>query len=194
MSGGLGRLAAFGGGLVGFVLLFAFVGIIGSCLITLAIWPGELKLLAPILCSDAQPDAFVVADTYNPRPGETSTNFTLYCMGPRGDSTDVGFLRPFLMISVVNGLVIMLPFVLVAIGLRASLGRPAERLRRSSRDDGAVAHHSDTAGVEITSGSGPDGHGPDGHDPDGEQTDDAARRDRSPGRPPPGSTAGPFVD
>ncbi len=98
------------------------------------------------------------------------------------------------MISVVNGLVIMLPFVLLAIGLRASLGSPAERLRRSSRDDGTVAHHADTAGVEIASGSGPDGHDPDDDDHDGVRTDDATRRDRGRGRPPPGSTAGPFVD
>ena len=51
------------GTVFGLLGVFAFVGIIGSCAITIGIWPGELKLLAPIFCSDAQPDAFVVAVT-----------------------------------------------------------------------------------------------------------------------------------
>ena len=34
--------------------------------------------------------AFVVADTTQVQPGETTTNFTLYCMCERGDVTDVG--------------------------------------------------------------------------------------------------------
>lgn len=166
--------------LFGFLLLFAFVGLVGSCLITLAIWPGELKLLAPIFCTDAQPDAFVVADTTNPRPGETATSFTLYCMGPRGDSTDVGFLEPFLMISVVNGLVLMIPIVVAAIAFGRWLRRSGGELRAS------------------TENAPPDGTGRRVENTDadrdrGEQSDVAARARRDRPSPPPGSTPGPFV-
>lgn len=117
------------GGVVALVLAFAFVGVVGSCLITIGIWPGELKLLAPVICSDEQPDAFVVADSYSPQPGETVTNFSLYCMGERGDATDHGFAKPFLMISVVNGVVIValvtLFVVLVGVGTRGRRRRAA---------------------------------------------------------------------
>lgn len=166
------RLIGF---LIGFVLLFAFVGVVGSCLITLAIWPGQLELLAPILCSDAQPDAFVVADTTNPTPGETATNFTLYCMGPRGDSTDVGFLRPFLMISVVNGLLIMIPIVIAMIVM---ITRFRSRLEIDRSTDGKRAR----IRVREVDDSGPVSD-PADHE--------AAAPDRP--RPPPGSTSGPFV-
>ncbi len=159
-----GQIAGF----FAFLFVFAFVGLISSCLITIGIWPGEIKLLAPIFCTDAQPDAFVVADTYNPRPGETVTNFTLYCMGPRGDATDKGFAMPFLAISVVNGVAI---FALVfLIGL-------LRKLRKRRRSDGA------------TTGPGMPGTGSD---------DAVISWNQSPRPPrqaaPPGSSAGPFVD
>lgn len=141
---------SLGGKLVAFVVAFLFLGLVGSCLITIAIWPGEVKLVAPLFCTDAQPDAFVVADTYNPRPGETVTNFTLYCMGPRGDSTDHGFMYPFLAVSVLNGLVLT-TLVFALGGLR----------RRGKR-------------VAIPVDAPPDNRA-------------------TPGTPPSGSTAGPFV-
>jgi hypothetical protein len=115
-------------GVLALLFVFAFVGVIGSCVITIAIWPGQLKLLAPVFCSDEQSDAFVVADTYSPRPGETVTNFSLYCMGERGDSTDQGFLFPFLLISVVNGIAI---FAIVLVLGALSL------LRKRARAPGA---------------------------------------------------------
>ncbi len=119
------------GGLIALVIVFAFVGIISSCLITIGIWPGQLKLLAPVFCTDTQPDAFVVSDTYSPRPGETVTDFSLHCMGERGDATDHGFLRPFLLISVVNGVAVVALFFLIVGLLRLSRGR-----RPTADDDG----------------------------------------------------------
>jgi hypothetical protein len=79
---------------------FLFAAVIVSIL-TSVIWPGQAKLLAPVFCDDARPDAFVVSDTYHDSDG-TSTNFTLYCVGPRGEHEDVGWLYPFLGIVVMN--------------------------------------------------------------------------------------------
>ena len=165
------------GGVLALLFAFAFVGVIGSCLITIGIWPGQVKLLAPVFCSDAQPDAFVVSDTYNPHPGETVTNYTLYCMGERGDSTDHGFMRPFLLISVVNGVAIFaIGFVLVVLsGVIAGL-----RQRSRATDDRRTA---------------PPTADPDGREDDDDGDDDDPF-DRPSGRskPPSGSTAGPFVN
>lgn len=110
------------------------IGVFAAAVLTLTavsmvIWPGEAKLLAPLFCDDAQPDAFVVADHYSPQPGETSTDFTMYCMGPRGDHTDVGWLKPFLGISVLNGIVLAL--VLGALSLRHGVRR---RRRRAAEE------------------------------------------------------------
>lgn len=161
------------GGVLALLFAFAFVGVIGSCLITIGIWPGQVKLLAPVFCSDAQPDAFVVSDTYNPRPGETVTNYTLYCMGERGDSTDHGFMRPFLLISVVNGVAIFaIGFVLIVLsGVIAGLRR-----RSRATDDPTTAPP--TTDID----------GPDGDD------DDPFGRPAGRSKPPSGSTAGPFVN
>lgn len=63
-----------------------------------AIWPGEMKLTASLFCDEDKPDAYVVSDTYSSQPGETSTSFTLYCMGPRGQVTDEGLGGPFLVL------------------------------------------------------------------------------------------------
>ena len=54
------------------------------------------------------------------RRGETVTEFSLYCMGPRGDATDHGFMRPFLLISVVNGVAILGPATLVGLLIRTA--------------------------------------------------------------------------
>lgn len=165
------------GGVLAFLFVFAFVGIIGSCLITIGIWPGQVKLLAPVFCSDAQPDAFVVSDTYNPRPGETVTNYTLYCMGERGDSTDHGFMRPFLLISVVNGVAIFaIGFALVVLS-----GFIAGIRRRSRAADDHVA---------VPSSADPDRRA---DDEDGDD-DDPFGRPAGRSQPPSGSTAGPFVN
>ena len=134
-------------GLIALVIAFAFIGIVSSCLITIAIWPGQIKLLAPLFCTEAQPDAFVVSDTYSPQPGETVTDFSLHCMGERGDSTDHGFLRPFLLISVVNGVaVVALCFVILGL-LRLGRGRrPA-----ADRDDDGDGHDDDSPPTGVRS-------------------------------------------
>src|SRR5690606_25840471 len=76
------------------VLLFAS-GMV-TVITAMAIWPGEAKLTAPLLCDDDRPDPFVVRDTYNVRPGETAMNFTLYCVGERGDFDEIGWMAPTL--------------------------------------------------------------------------------------------------
>jgi hypothetical protein len=102
------------GGLAGLLILVVVGGLLVSSVLTVAIWPGQVKLVAPFFCTDAQPDAFVVADTYNVRPGETATNFSLYCMGPRGDATDHGFMKPFLLTAMLNGIVLTVVLVLLS--------------------------------------------------------------------------------
>lgn len=105
-------------GLIGLVILVVVGGLIVSTIVTIAIWPGQVKVVAPFFCTEAQPDAFVVADSYSPRPGETVTNFSLYCMGPRGDATDHGFMKPFLLTALVNGIVLTLLLTLAGLAVR----------------------------------------------------------------------------
>lgn len=116
---------------VNVLLVVVIGGLLVSCFVTLAIWPGEVKLVAPLFCSDAQPDAFVVADTYRPAPGETSINFSLYCMGEHGDATDHGFLRPFLVVSMLNGIALLALLVIVVRWRRRS--RSTQHVNDSAR-------------------------------------------------------------
>jgi len=58
-----------------------------------AIWPGAMKLTAPVLCPSEQPDPFVVRTTTTSSDG-TSTSFSLFCMGERGDFTEIGTWEP----------------------------------------------------------------------------------------------------
>ena len=90
---------------LGVLVLFGFT-MIPTILLTV-IWPGEAKLTAPLFCSDARPEAFVVTDTYSDGTGETATNFTMYCVGPRGDADDIGWAKPFLVLSVVHTLLLL---------------------------------------------------------------------------------------
>lgn len=103
------------------MLLFAASMV--TVIVAVAIWPGEAKLTAPLLCPDDQPDAFVVADTTQVQPGETSTSFTLYCMGERGDTTDLGFAIPFALLTALHLVLIVL--LLVVLGLIGGLRRRA---------------------------------------------------------------------
>ena len=114
-------------GLISLVVLL-FAASMVTVIVAVGIWPGEAKLTAPLLCPDDQPDAFVVADTYQVQPGETSTNFTLYCMGERGDVTDVGFAVPFALLTAFHLVLIVLLLVLLGVigGLRRrARGEPA---------------------------------------------------------------------
>jgi hypothetical protein len=108
------------GSALGFIFAVSMLSILTS-----VIWPGQAELLGPIFCDDARPDAFVVSDTYSSGTGETATNFTLYCVGPRGDHRDVGWFKPFLGICVMNAVV--LGVAIIAVGFRPWM----RRLRRS---------------------------------------------------------------
>lgn len=171
----LGKLVT---GIVGIVA----VGLFSSLLITVGIWPGEAKLLAPILCTDAQPDPFVVTDTYSSPSGETAIDFSLYCMGPRGDSTDHGFLVPFLMISLVNGVVIM-----AVLSVLDWLNRGRRRARQRPEDLATTGESTD----DDPPRTAPTGTS-DAADPSGSISNHETLR--GPNKPPTGSTSGPFVD
>ncbi|MGW4245186.1 hypothetical protein, partial [Nocardia sp. NPDC004722] len=68
-----------------------------TTVIPVAIWPGEAKLTAPLFCSPPYTEPMVVSDTFHDSEG-TSTNYTLYCVGSRGDLTDEGFALPMLVL------------------------------------------------------------------------------------------------
>jgi hypothetical protein len=74
---------------------------VGLGWILLAIWPGALKLTAPVLCPDDKPDAFVLRrmEAEDDPEGAVLT-FRLICMDDRGDLVDVGYLRPGLVLAV----------------------------------------------------------------------------------------------
>jgi hypothetical protein len=55
--------------------------------------PGLLRTTAPVLCPDDQPDASIV-EYYGSNSEGSTTSWTLVCMGPRGDITEVGSWRP----------------------------------------------------------------------------------------------------
>jgi hypothetical protein len=114
--GPVGCLVGLGG--------LAFAAVMTTVIITIGIWPGEAKLVAPLLCPDDQPDAFVVSDTYQVQPGETTTNFTLYCMGEQGQHTEIGFFLPFAILTVVHGGIWLVLFLVLG-------ARGAARLRRA---------------------------------------------------------------
>jgi hypothetical protein len=105
-------------------ILLAVVGVLlfGSVMTTVAvagaIWPGEARLTAPLLCEADKPDAFVVVDRSNPAPGETTYSFSLYCMGSRGQTQEIGWFRPsavltfghaVLTVALVGGVVLLVP-------------------------------------------------------------------------------------
>ena len=85
------RLTWIGLAAVGVLLFFS---VMTTVVVAGAIWPGEAKLTAPLFCEDGKPDAFVVVDRSNPAPGETTYDFSLYCMGARGETQEIGWFRP----------------------------------------------------------------------------------------------------
>lgn len=117
-----------------------FLAMMMTIVIAVAIWPGEMKLLAPLFCTDAQPDAFVVTDSYQVRPGETSYNFSMYCMGPRGDVTSIGVWKPYGTLFLIH---LVIAFGLIALLGRSSTAGPstgaASRRPRSRRPSGSTA-------------------------------------------------------
>ncbi|MDV7351921.1 hypothetical protein R4282_02670 [Rhodococcus oxybenzonivorans] len=88
-------------------------------LISSLIWPGQAVYLAPVFCEQPGHDAVVVSDTYSTGDGR-STNFTLYCVGERGQTTDKGWLQPFLLMWAAYLVVVT---VVVSVVLIAAKGR-----------------------------------------------------------------------
>jgi hypothetical protein len=109
----------------------AFASLMLTILLTLAVWPGEAKLTASIYCDDAHPDAFVVSDTQSYRPGETSTTFTLYCVGPNGEATNAGWMGPFMVLWAAHALVIVGLVILLVVVRRLRRRRRGPRKDRS---------------------------------------------------------------
>jgi hypothetical protein len=107
------RRAARRGCLAG-VFLFGLVMIAPLMAGLVGIWPGVLKLTAPILCDEGYDDTVVARDTYRTGPGETSTTFTMYCVNERGEATDEGAFRP---IAIVFGVLVAAYVLIVVIGL-----------------------------------------------------------------------------
>lgn len=129
MSPGVRRALGCTGPVV-LLAVLAFAAVMTTVIVAVGIWPGEAKLTAPIFCPDDRADAFVVADTYSVRPGETSTTFTMYCVGPRGETTDVGFFGPMAVLTGFHAAIIVgLVLVLTALS----------RLRKRGRADRADA-------------------------------------------------------
>ncbi|WP_156920290.1 hypothetical protein [Segniliparus rugosus] len=83
--------------LLGVLALLAVCGFtvaVAQCA-TIAIWPGEAAFTGPLFCASPYNEAIVVADTES-YPGGTATNYTLMCVGARGQYRDAGFLLPWL--------------------------------------------------------------------------------------------------
>jgi len=139
------------GAALGLVVLLSMVGG-GMFLVTLLstlVWPGQVKVVAPLLCPDDQPDAFVVADTTTSSEG-TSTSFTLYCADEHGRTTDVGWFRPYVLVT--------LGYVVAAVALVVAVlaWRRLRRRRRAATPPDAA----DLSGAGVTGAAGAAGPGP----------------------------------
>jgi len=88
--------------------VLAFAAFMTTIIVTIGIWPGEAKLTAPLYCSSDMPDAYVVVDSYSVQPGETSYNFSLYCMGPKGEIDEIGFFWPCVVLTLGHAALIVL--------------------------------------------------------------------------------------
>ena len=98
-------------------LIWGMVIVFGAGFLTLTssvIWPGQALYLAPVFCEQPTAEAVIVSDTYASGDG-TSTDFTLYCIGDRGQTIDEGWLRPFLMLWGCYAVAIVVLVVVVAI-------------------------------------------------------------------------------
>ena len=83
--------------LLGVLAMLFFCGVtvaIAQCA-TIVIWPGEAAFTGPLFCASPYDEAIVVADTES-YAGSSATNYTLMCVGARGQYRDAGFLLPWL--------------------------------------------------------------------------------------------------
>lgn len=92
-----------------------------------AIYPGSLKWTASQLCPEDQPDPFVIRTTTQGSEG-TSTSFSLFCMGERGDFSEAGSWRPL-------GLLVLWTY-----GVLVALTVLVFGVRRARRADGDFQH------------------------------------------------------
>lgn len=109
------------------VFLFGLVMIAPLMAGLVGIWPGVLKLTAPILCDADHDEAVVARDTYHTRPGETSTTFTMYCLNDRGEAVDEGAFKPIAIVfGVLAGLYVLLALIALIVGAVKRGGRGPE--------------------------------------------------------------------
>ncbi|MFI6169741.1 hypothetical protein ACIBCN_23380 [Nocardia sp. NPDC051052] len=106
--------------------ILAGTAILG-CVLPIAIWPGEAKLTAPLFCDAPYIEPIVVSDTFHDSEGQ-STNYSMYCVGDRGQYTEVGFLRPWLALWALHSAAVIV-LVIVARAWRWRPTRPAEPVR-----------------------------------------------------------------
>lgn len=101
--------------------------------VVLSPWPGAMKLTGGLLCPDGQPEA-VVVEAYQQRHGSgTATRASLFCMGPRGDVTEVGSWIPL-------GVLLLLTWLaLQALVLPLLVLSAVRRRRRSDAGGGGLA-------------------------------------------------------
>ena len=92
------------------------------------VWPGVLKLTAPLVCAEGFDDTVVARDTTHTAPGETSTSFTLYCMNERGELSDEGGFRPAALVFV--GCAAL--YLVVAAVMMLAVSRRGRRRRRGA--------------------------------------------------------------
>lgn len=75
-------------------VLLALAGVAALVtLLSIPLYPGAMKWTASSLCPADQPDPFVVRTEHTDSEG-TSYNFSLFCMGERGDYEEVGVAAP----------------------------------------------------------------------------------------------------
>ncbi|MEU7144277.1 hypothetical protein ABZ942_32870 [Nocardia sp. NPDC046473] len=94
------------------VILFS-TALLGTVL-PVAIWPGEAKLTAPLFCEAPYTEPIVVSDTFSDAEGQ-STNYSMYCVGDRGQYTEVGFLRPWLALWALHSAIVITLVILVGL-------------------------------------------------------------------------------
>ncbi|HEU5151853.1 MAG TPA: hypothetical protein VFU19_15250 [Iamia sp.] len=103
--------------------------------VAIAAVPGVLGATAPILCPAEQPDSWIVE--YHTDLGDsTGTSWTLVCMGPGGDITEVGSWRPLGIVFgalLLAGEALVLPVQLIGIARRRRRGPQAPGPPRPGR-------------------------------------------------------------
>ena len=90
--------------------------------------PAALELTGPVACPDGQPDTIVttaLVESDDPTGGgvrSTGAGVSLFCMGERGDATEVGLVQP---IGVLAGGTVLAVVALVLLwwGLRRAARR-----------------------------------------------------------------------